>query len=925
MLASRQKTHSKKKRPASKILLLPGISRALVLSLSTASIFTLPEFAPLSGIGSLRDVNDISKDIDDRSSNDENQEEAVVTAFTKTAIRIVRVQQSSLKLLTNIQYPGASVGLQRSNFALVANATQYDLIDLQNNQQIPLFPISTASEDDSEIKVNEDKKEDKKEESTDSEPTQDNEHNEPPVSKDIKPLIAPVGSDEFLVLSGSKVDEPAMGLVVNKEGNISRGTIAWPEYPSSVAVEYPYVASVIGKQVQFHSLHDQSLIQAIDYESVPLVNNVSSAISQSYHPLAEKIRLVALEQKEGVDDTDRIEKERKIAEALSVISSSLFVYSREKGIECLLSSPRIFQLEKLVENEKIDEVLEEMGTLEITTERGVVELEYLNLLVGMGYLLHKDFSGATTTWLEGSLDPRLVVHIYDKESVTGELWIFNGILQLLNKIVDKYSENILVEKSTGLIVTSTKKKDTKKAKSIVAKDQKESLQFYHYFLQQWLTRRDLESVTDKQNVFKTIEKATLKLLLRLDAETAIKKVELYTFISEEIIESWDETIETLKSQGKHYGLFLLYKKRGDITKVCDIWKDILTGEISDHDFKGTEEEFASYLCEHVSGQQLWDYGMWLVNRNPHVGLKIFTNRPEFKDDELMEAFKKLENQDAWRDYLRILVYDKKNYSFHGELVIVSVEDLLAEITNNKKGQDLVIKSYETYRSMGLPKRSYYEYMTSLAARGTSANSKGFKKIVQMRQDLLKLLTQENGQYDADLVNIKLNDIDYDAKALLNLELSVVYNCMGLHERAIHILCHDLHDFEQSIKYCQYGEVLFDSTEEVVKQTEVQQQLFFGLLYDEYLQLEPETVQAECTRQLLESHGRFLDMKVVLSKTPASWPLERLSGYLLHVLRHIMKEKNESILRRSLARAENVKTSNVLQELNELKLQIEEDK
>ena len=102
MLASRQKTHSKKKRPASKILLLPGISRALVLSLSTASIFTLPEFAPLSGIGSLRDVNDISKDIDDRSSNDENQEEAVVTAFTKTAIRIVRVQQSSLKLLTNI-------------------------------------------------------------------------------------------------------------------------------------------------------------------------------------------------------------------------------------------------------------------------------------------------------------------------------------------------------------------------------------------------------------------------------------------------------------------------------------------------------------------------------------------------------------------------------------------------------------------------------------------------------------------------------------------------------------------------------------------------------------------------------------------------------------------------------------------------------
>lgn len=923
MLASRQKTHSKKKRPASKILLLPGISRALVLSLSTASIFTLPEFAPLSGIGSLRDVNDISKDIDDRSSNTNDQEETVVTAFTKTAIRIVRVQQNSLKLLTNIQYPGASVGLQRSNFALVANATHYDLIDLQNNQQIPLFPISTASEDDSD---NKDKKdEDKKDEPTESEEASHGNPTNQSVSKNITPLIAPVGSDEFLVLSGSKIDEPAMGLVVNKEGNISRGTIAWPEYPSSVAVEYPYVASVIGKQVQFHSLHDQRLIQVLDYNSVPLVHNVLAAISQPYHPLADKIRLVPLQQKEDHENIERIDKERKVAEELSIISSSLFVYSKEKGIECLLSLPRIFQLEKLVENEKIDEVLEEMGTLEITTERAVVELEYLNQLVGMGYLLHKDFSSATTSWLDGLLDPRLVVHIYDRECVTGEIWIFNGILELLNKIIENYFASILVEKSTGSIVTSTKKKDTKKAKSIVAKDQKESMQFYHYFLQQWLTKRDLESVADKQNVFKTIEKATLNLLLRLDAETAIKKVELYNFISEEIIETWAETKETLKSQERHYGLFLLYKKRGEIEKVCEIWKNILTGDIQDHDFKGTEEEFATYLGENVRGQQLWDYGMWLVNRNSHVGLKIFTDRDEFKDDELMEAFKKLENSNVWREYLRVLVYEKKNYSFHGELVILSIEDLLTEIHGNKKSRDQIIKSYETYRTLGFPKRSYYEFMTSLASRGTSANSKGFKKIVKMRQDLLKLLLQENGQYDANLVSMKLNDNDHDTKALLNLELSVVYNRMGLHERAIHILCHDLCDFEQSIKYCQYGKVLFDSVEELEKQAESQQKRFFNLLYDEYLQLEPETIQAECTRELLESHGRFLDMTVVLSKTPATWPLERLSGYLLHVLRHLMKEKNESVLKRSLARAENVKTNNVLRDLNGIKMRIEEDK
>lgn len=834
----------------------------------------------MSGIGSLRDVNDLSRDIDEKLT-DGDQDEAIVTVFTQTAIRIVKVQKSSLKLLRNVEYPKVLLGLRRSDFALVANATDYSLIDLENSQQIPLFPISTSGvEEENTEEHNED-------ESTSEEST----------NQKIKPLIMPVGADEFLVLSGSKTEEPAMGLVVNLEGDISRGTIAWPQYPDSVAVDYPYVASVIGTQVQFHSLHDQSLVQTIDFESKPIVSNVSVAISQPYHLLTDKIRLVPLT---GQEDETRIEKEKKIAEGLSTISSSLFVYSKEKGVECLLSLPRIFHLEKLVEQEKMDEVLEEMGTLEITTERAVVELEYLNLLVGLGYILHKDFASATESWRTGSLDPRLVVHLYDPDSVVGNLWVFNGIRAILTTISTNLSETVTVDKSTGAEIKSTKKKDLKKGQKISRKDGTESKQFYRFFLEDWLAKRDMESIADKKNVFLTIERASLQFLLKLSNENAEAKPDLYKFLQHDVIDSVEDTLAMLESAEKYYGLFLLYKQQGKTEKVCELWKKIITGEAVDPDFTASIEEFADYL-QSCDKDTVWDYGLWMANTNPELGLRVFSQRNEFRDSDLMEAFKMLDNQQVWRDFLRILVYDKNDYSFHADLVVVTVEELQQEISRSDKTRQFLVQSSKKYHDLPFPKRTYYEYME------TSGTSKELKKVLKMRRDLLKLLAQSHRDYDHNLIKTKLED----DKDVLQLELCVVYNKMSLHSRCIDILCHSLQDFTQSISYCQHGTLVFGGSKSDQKHalaSNTLQNELFPLLYDASLQMKPESVQVECTRQLLESHGSRLDMRTVLSKTPDEWPLERLSGYLLNVLRHAMKEKTRSTLNRSLARAENIKVS-----------------
>lgn len=984
--------------------------------------------------------------------------------LTKASIRFVRVLPNALKAEKKTDYPSALVGFQRSNFALVANAATYDLVDLENNQKIPLFEISSGGLDnedfeeddevppietktpgqDESIKTNEeleqqtDKQsteatEAEEESSVDKEPTSPKDEQESdetasteetpkdtpapktededtkpvdlpkptiehptPVAKKqhtkpprkLKPMICAVSSDEFLLTSGTTINEPAMGLVVNTDGDISRGTIAWPKYPSSVAVDYPYVASAIDNQIYFYSLHDQDLVQTIEYKSRPQVFTVTSPISQAYLPLSEKIRLVPLnistspteEPKPTEDQSKRIEKEKAHAESLSVISSSLFVYSKEAGVQCLLSSPRIFHLEKLVEQSRLDEVKEEMSTIEINTERAFVEIEYLGLLVGVGYLMHGDFDTATSAWLEGTLDPRIVIYIFNKESVNGDLWTFNGLIPFLKTTIEKL-EGLRVtaaatpaEESapTPAPATNTPKRSKKSKKgaknnraetkaaaaaskptpgpSTVSIDEAkkkltESRQYYAYFLGEWLKRRELESIVDKTAVFYSLELAYLRLSLEdKAAATAARdqealsqsKTKLYTFLRREVVESVEDTLKILGKNDMYYGQFLLYEKYEREAEFCELWKRALSdGTISevDPDFLSnkTEEAFASYLQHTCEDHDLvWNHGMWLVERNVKIGLPIFTHRSpdsqvQFQDDDVLAALKKLKNPHAWRSFLKILVYERHDLSRQGDLIEISAEDLVERIKLSATMRDIVAESYVEYKNLALPKRGYLDFMHSKMSRSAGGSEEA--EITKMRLDLVRLLLGE-GQYDIDVIRDKLEQCGYEE--LLVVELCVIYSKLGMHERCIRILAHSLLDFDQSVDYCRNGRLVVKTLKVggvkslVSKDTkssgktarkdqqehpsqeadDATQRRLFTILFDEFLSISFESTRSLYLRMLLERYGDKLDTFTVLRKTPSEWPLERISGYLYSVLRQVMADKNESMVTKALARAQN---------------------
>lgn len=927
IIASKQKSHPKKTRPVGKILLFPIVSRAVVLANSSTSIFSLPEFAPCTGMGSLRDVNDLSYDIDDRSftkedpgsNNEDVNGEAEITVFSKTVIRIVKVQSEALRLKRNIDYPGVLVGVRRSSYALVANSESYDLIDLQNIRKIPLFPISPSAgdkhdgsaegEDKEENKVNVDAGEEQEEVQEEEESRDIEQQNDSINAGKFTPMIAPVATDEFLVTSGTKPGEPAMGIVVNVDGDISRGTIAWPEYPTSIAVDFPNVAAVIGNSVMIYSLQDQALVQEIKYANTnsvpPIVTNVLGPYNTPYQPLADRIRLEPLmTQLPDEELQKKREVESSSASKLSVITSSLFVYSVDAGVECLLSSPRLIQMEKLIWKGRLDDVILEIETLDISTELAVLEMEYFQLFVALGHLLHGDFGSAADAWLEGAgatLDPRLVIYIFSgKTDLKGDVWLFNGAFTLVETIIEK------LEKSKKNIF-GRRKSET---------GDSNSHKFYQYFLQEWLKKRDLESVVfDKKNVFESLELAYLRLSINFSE----KKEDIYHIIDNEIIESYEGAVEMLVNNNRYFLLSRLYQKRGCIKDVLESWKKMLTGEWPDKEFTHGEDKMAAYLIQCHDKELVWEYGMWLVNHAPQAGIRVFTNENaicKFDDNEVLTEFKNVRNNhgEVWRQYLKYLVYEKKSNLFTSDLIAFLADDMIQKLNNSTLLQQYVEKTGSDYQKLRLPKTKFVEYLNGLKMRqqqgGEDDETK--MKFLQLRLELIELL-ETNVNYDASKL-VELISPTYSN--LLLMELAIAYGRLGVHETVLEILCHSLGDYNTALEYCQAGStvgLVFGDEKPESPDTEIQRDLFKALFL-EFLKIKDEDTKVKITRRLLDQWGTKLDVQLVLTMTPDKWPVEVLEDYLSNIFRGILNDKNQSILNRSLNRSQHLFLTQNIQDL-----------
>lgn len=243
----------------------------------------------------------------------------VIMIAHSSRIMLVRIGDAAYKV-RYIEFPGCLAGARRDTIACVADGNAYSLLEVEHQQKIPLFPISSTSEvfetghveditqSASNLKRSSsasyaNSKADRRSEhsrstslntfagglgvstkslhpgpddrSNDSTPglsdndvpsrsmsrdrqgidtskdlptppkeaAEDKQKPLPPAPKlesaRLKPHIVSPTPSEFLLVTGTQANEPGVGMFVNTDGDVVRGTMEFQQYPEAIIVDAP--------------------------------------------------------------------------------------------------------------------------------------------------------------------------------------------------------------------------------------------------------------------------------------------------------------------------------------------------------------------------------------------------------------------------------------------------------------------------------------------------------------------------------------------------------------------------------------------------------------------------------------------------------------------------------------------------------------
>ena len=126
------------------ILVLPNVQKACVLCNGTLTFYSLPELSPAFSNVTVPNCTWVGGvDLSKTSSTEENG--AVVMICVKNKVRLVWIRDEARRV-RDIEFAGCLKSTRRGNFACVADSHSYALLDVENQQKITLFPISSLDE-----------------------------------------------------------------------------------------------------------------------------------------------------------------------------------------------------------------------------------------------------------------------------------------------------------------------------------------------------------------------------------------------------------------------------------------------------------------------------------------------------------------------------------------------------------------------------------------------------------------------------------------------------------------------------------------------------------------------------------------------------------------------------------------------------------
>jgi hypothetical protein len=517
--------------------------------------------------------------------------------------------------------------------------------------------------------------------------------------------------------------------------------------------------------------------------------------------------------------------------------------------------------------------------------------------------------------VESQLDPRVVLSLIPGvrneviETRRG-IWIFGGVKMTAEKFISSPGFDSQVHTTLSTLGQPV-------------------LQFLRRFLSTWRRKKGFGSVSDESEVFRTVDAALLAVLLELDqhsppglAKGRSIRAELYELVDSGV-DCFGRAETLIESYHRLFVLSRLYQSRKMAQEVLETWRRIIEGERNEGgEFQDGELRVREYLTK-ISNQALvQEYGIWLANRNPKLGVQVFADdkgrAPKFEPTFVVELLRS-DAPEAVKYYLEYLVFGKGHTIYVNELITYYLDIVITRLRKSPDVRDVVFSTYEAYRALQPPKPTYRQFLTDNAPADDEA--------WHSRLRLLQLLGGSY-EYDSSLIRDRIASLSSTAEDLLVPETIILDGRERNHENALRLLVHRLGDYDTAVAYCfrggasvysiyqapshnppptSPGDLRAPKRRESAPPTQNEQARLFRALLGEFLQLKDVSDRVEQTGLLLEKFGSWFDVSDILSVIPDSWSVDLVAGFLIKALRQIVVEKNETTVARSLSSAQNLKT------------------
>ncbi|KAI1111753.1 hypothetical protein F5Y14DRAFT_424329 [Nemania sp. NC0429] len=522
--------------------------------------------------------------------------------------------------------------------------------------------------------------------------------------------------------------------------------------------------------------------------------------------------------------------------------------------------------------------------------------------------------------VDSQLDPRVVLSIIPGvrneviETRRG-IWIFGGVKTTAERFIfsSDFDDKVHISLSTL---------------------SRPVLQFLKRFLSTWRRKKGFGSVSDESEVFRTVDAALLAVLLELDqhsppgpAKARSVRAELYELVDGGV-DCFDRAETLIESYHRLFVLSRLYQSKKMVQEVLETWRRIIDeGSNEGGEFQDGELRVREYLTKISSQALVQEYGIWLANRNPKLGVQVFADdkgrAPKFEPTYVVELLR-TDAPGAVKYYLEFLVFGKGHTIYVNELISYYLDVVVTHLQTSSEARDGVLSTYDTYRALQPPKPTYRQFLTDNAPADDEA--------WHSRLRLLQLL---GGRYDYDsaVIRDRITSLNSIADDLLVPETIILDGRERKHENALRLLVHRLGDYDTAVAYCFRGGASVytiyqaethnthatspkdakkaPKRRESAAPTQDEQTRLFRALLGEFLRLEDDTDRVAQTGLLLDKFGGWFDVSDILSVIPDGWGVDLLAGFLVKALRQIVAEKNETTVARALSSAQNLKIQHEL--------------